>query len=140
MFFCRVLGSPRDPKRWSPLGCVGVGGRGGTPLFDFKNNTLVYLYFDPLLPLRHGAFHWQPGGLVPRARGRIYVAFGEHPAAGGWGLKFVVCVCVCVCPCVFVCMCLFFIGCVIGCLCLVVLVVATCGCLRGTLQGLVVSL
>ena len=25
----------------------------------------------------------QPGGLVPRARGRIYVAFGEHPAAGG---------------------------------------------------------
>ena len=25
----------------------------------------------------------QPDGLVPRARGRIYVAFGEHPAAGG---------------------------------------------------------
>ena len=50
---------------------------------------------------------------------RIYVAFGEHPAAGGWGLKFVgwvvsvlcvvfVCGCVfvsvfvCVCVCVFV--------------------------------------
>ena len=46
----------------------------------------------------------QPGGLVPRARGRIYVAFGEHPAAGGLYMFF------------------GFLG------------------LRGTLQGLVVSL
>jgi len=30
----------------------------------------------------------QPGGLVPRARGRIYVAFGEHPAAGGLYMFF----------------------------------------------------
>ena len=29
-----------------------------------------------------------PGGLVPRARGRIYVAFGEHPAAGGMYMSF----------------------------------------------------
>ena len=55
-------------------------------------------------------------------------------------------VCVFVCGCVFVCVrvclcvCLCFIGCVIGCSCLVVLVVGTCGCLCGTLQGLVVSL
>ena len=109
-----------------------VGDRGGTQLIDYKNNTLVYLY---LLP-SPGAFYLQPGGLVPRARGRIYVAFGEHPAAGGWGLKFVgwvvsvlcvvccVCVCVqlCVCvfvcvrSCVFVCVCLCFIGCAVGCL------------------------
>ena len=30
----------------------------------------------------------QPGGLVPRARSRIYVAFGEHPAAGGLYMFF----------------------------------------------------
>ena len=43
---------------------------------------------------------------------RIYVAFGEHPAAGGWGLEFVgrvvsvLCVVfVCLCVCVFVCLC-----------------------------------
>ena len=61
-----------------------VGGRACTPLLDFKNKSLVYLYLDSLLPLRYGGFYRQPGGLVPRARGRIYVAFGEHPAAGGW--------------------------------------------------------
>ena len=64
------------------------------------------------------------GSLVgrPSTRGRIYVAFGEHPAAGGWGLKFVgwvvsvlcvVCVfvcgcCLCVCSCVFVFVSLFY--------------------------------
>ena len=84
-----------------------VGGRGGTPLIVFKNTDLVYLYLEPLLLLRYGGFYWQPGGLVPRARGRIYVAFGEHPAAGGLCLKVVgwvvsvlcvvfVCLCVCV--------------------------------------------
>ena len=41
-----------------------------------------------------------------------------------------VCVRVCLCMCL----------CFIGCLCLVVPVVGTCGCLCGTLQGLVVSL
>ena len=34
------------------------------------------------------AFYLQPKGFFRRTRGRIYVAFGEHPAAG-------VCVCVC---------------------------------------------
>ena len=43
---------------------------------------------DSLLPLRYGGFYRQPGGLVPRARGRIYVAFGEHPAAGGLYMSF----------------------------------------------------
>ena len=66
---------------WGPkkVRSARVGDRGGTPLFDFKNNTLVYLYLLPSL----GDFYVPPGGLVPRARGRIYVACGEHPAAGG---------------------------------------------------------
>ena len=86
------------------------GGRSATEaaplIFDFKNKALVYLYLECLLPLRYGGFYVQPGGLVPRARGRIYVAFGEHPAAGGWGLKYVgwvvsvLCVVCCVCVCV----------------------------------------
>ena len=70
----------------------------------------------------------------------------------GWVVSVlcVVCVfvCVCVCLCVVVCLCVFvcvcvcrcFIGCVIGFLCLVGLVVGTCGCLCGTLQGFVLSL
>ena len=68
---------------------MGVGGGGGTQLIDFKNNAFVYLYLDSLLPLRYGGFYRQPGGLVPRARCRIYVAFGEHPAAGGLYMFFV---------------------------------------------------
>ena len=63
----------------------------------------------------------QPGGLVPRARSRIYVACGEHPAAGGLYLFF----------------------CALGLYpmrsCLFVLV-GIYGCLCGTLRGLVVSL
>ena len=95
------------------------GGRGGTPCICFQEQSTCDLYLEPLLPLRYGDLYWQPGGLVPRARGRIYVAFGEHPSAGGLGLKFVgwvvsvlcvvfVCGCVfvsvfvCVCVCVFV--------------------------------------
>ena len=39
-----------------------------------------------LAPLRD--FYLQPKGFFRRARGRIYVAFGQHPAVG-------VCVCVC---------------------------------------------
>ena len=69
----------------------------------------------------------QPGGLVPRARGRIYVAFGEHPAAGGWGSEFVgrvvsvLCVvCVCVCLCVYLCVVVFV--CVFMCVCVCVFV------------------
>ena len=48
---------------------------------------------DVYLTLRAEASTYSLTGLVPRARGRIYVAFGEHPAAGGlylfwgtWGL------------------------------------------------------
>ena len=63
---------------------MGSGAEAAPPIFDLKNNTLVYLYLLPSL----GAFYVQPGGLVPRARGRIYVAFGEHPAAGGLYMFF----------------------------------------------------
>ena len=59
------------PKKALPAGVRGVGVRGGTQLIDYKNKALVYLYLECLLPLRYGAFYWQPGGLVPRARGRI---------------------------------------------------------------------
>ena len=114
---------------WGPPGASfhGFGGRGGTQLIDFKNKDLVYLYLECLLPLRYGVFYVRPGGLVPRARGRIYVAFGEHPAAGGWGLEFVgrvvsvLCV-VCVCLCVFVCGCVCVCSCVFVCVCVCVFV------------------
>ena len=53
------------------MSAFGVGGRACTQLFDYKNKALVYLNLDSLLPLRYGAFYRQPGGLVPRARGRI---------------------------------------------------------------------
>ena len=64
-----------------------VGVRGGTQLIDFKNKALVYLYLDSLLPLRYGAFYMQPGGLVPRARGRIYRLPPLPPTSQkvGWG-------------------------------------------------------
>ena len=57
----------------------------------------------------------------------------------GWVVS-VLCVLCVVCVCVWLCVCVCSCECVIGCLCLVVLVVGTCGCLCGTLQGLVVSL
>ena len=138
IFFLRLLASKmgleREGRRQRrhPVNCI-------------QEQSTCYLYLEPLLPLRYGVFYVQPGGLVPRARGRIYVAFGEHPAAGGWGFKFVgwvvsvlclvscvlcvvccvcvfVCVCVRLCVCVFVCVrvclcvCLCFIGCTVGCL------------------------
>ena len=60
------------------MSAFGVGARGGTQLFDSKNKACV------LVPLSlDGGFYMQPGGLVPRARGRIYVACGKHSAAGG---------------------------------------------------------
>ena len=49
-----------------------------------------------LAPLR--CFSLQPKGFFRRTRGRIYVAFGEHPAAG---------VCVCVCSSKLLCVCVF---------------------------------
>ena len=64
------------------------GGRDGTQLIDFKNKALVYLYLDSLLPFRYRGFYRQPGGLVPRTRRRIYVAFGEHPAVGSLYVVF----------------------------------------------------
>ena len=63
-FFCRLLGSPRDliftGRRWNLH-----------PLIRIQEQSTCYLYLEPLLPLRHGDFYWQPGGPVPRARGRI---------------------------------------------------------------------
>ena len=49
-----------------------------------------------LAPLR--CLSLQPKGFFRRTRGRIYVAFGEHPAAG---------VCVCVCSSKLLCVCVF---------------------------------
>ena len=42
---------------WGPRKALParVGGRGGTPLFDFKNNTLVYLYLLPSLGASTGS-------------------------------------------------------------------------------------
>ena len=65
-----------------------VGGRAGTQLIEVRNKTLITCDLESLLLLRYGAFYVQPGGLVPRARGRIYVAFGEHPAAGAFFFEF----------------------------------------------------
>ena len=69
------------------LGSAGVGGRGGTQLIDFKNKALVYLYLRTSMgtsTLNLQAAWW----VVPSTRGRIYVAFGEHPAAGGMYMFF----------------------------------------------------
>ena len=52
-------------------GPARVGVRGGTQLIEYKNKALL-LVPRSLLPLRYGGFYMQPGGLVPRARGRIY--------------------------------------------------------------------
>ena len=49
-----------------------VGARGGTQLIDFKNKDLVYLCLNACFRSATGPSYWQPGGLVPRARGRIY--------------------------------------------------------------------
>ena len=79
-----------------------VGVRGGTQLIDYKNKALATC--TSILCFR-SATGSSTCSLVgrPSTRGRIYVAFGKHPAAGGWGLKLVgwvvsvlcvVCVCV----------------------------------------------
>ena len=71
---------------------VGGGQRPGAeaapPYLSSRTQTLITCDLEPLPPLRYGGFYVQPGGLVPRARGRIYVAFGEHPAAGGLYMSF----------------------------------------------------
>ena len=90
-FLFSLFGRPREQaQKMTAAVWAEVGSRkrsapeAAPPIFDFKNNTLVYLYLLPSL----GDFYVQPGGLVPRARGRIYVAFGEHPAAGGLYMFF----------------------------------------------------
>ena len=82
--FLKCFGVTPGPKIVLP---EKFGGRGGTQLIEVRNKTLTTCDLESLLPLRYGAFYVQPGGLVPRARGRIYVAFGEHPAAGGFLLE-----------------------------------------------------
>ena len=57
-------------------------------------------YPTVLAPLRCFSLH--PKGFFRRTRGRIYVAFGEHPAAG---------VCVCVCSSKLLCVCVCSIVC-----------------------------
>ena len=47
------------------------GGRGGAQLIEFRNKTLTTCDLESLLPLRYGGLYVQPGGLVPRARGRM---------------------------------------------------------------------
>ena len=98
-------------------------GEAGAPYYCLIRLIQKVHYTTVLAPLRR--FSLQPKGFFRRTRGRIYVAFGEHPAAG---------VCVCVCSaklvvlllgclfvCVFVCLlvCLFvclFVLCLFGCL------------------------
>ena len=58
----------------------------GTPYYCLIRLIQKVHYTTVLAPLR--GFSLQPKGFFRRTRGRIYVAFGEHPAAG-------VCVCVC---------------------------------------------
>ena len=58
----------------------------GTPCYCLIRLIQKVHYTTVLAPLR--GFSLQPKGFFRRTRGRIYVAFGEHPAAG-------VCVCVC---------------------------------------------
>ena len=67
-----------------------VGGGACTQLFDFKNKALVYLYLRPSMGTSTGSLVGRPS-----TRGRIYVAFGEHPAAGGMYVFFWVFVALC---------------------------------------------
>ena len=103
---------------WGPkkADAARVGGRGGTQLFEYKNKALVTCTSIPCFRSATGVSTCSLVGR-PSTRSRIYFAFGEHPAAGGWGLKFVgwdvsvLCV-VCVCLCVVVCLCVFVYVCV----------------------------
>ena len=77
LFFQRFFDVLWGPKKVS---AAEFGGRACNPLFDFKNNTLVYLYLLPSLV----AFYMQPGELVPRAPfcgrcGRVFLHPGAYP-------------------------------------------------------------
>ena len=118
-----------------------VGGGGGTPLIQPKgyNPTTFSIPLGTLPTALKGR---------PSTRGRIYVACGEHPAAGSLGLNFEACVCMCVClyglcvrvlvvlcvfvfVCVFVCVWVFvcLCVCVFACLCVCVFVCVVCLCI-----------
>ena len=79
-FYClRLHWCPWFVKRffnvfWGHPGTLksAAGARGGAQLIEVRNKTLTTCDLESLLPLRYGAFYVQPGGLVPRARGRIY--------------------------------------------------------------------
>ena len=62
---------------------VALDPLGGPSYLSIRTKPLSTCISDPRLE-----FYKQPGGLVPRARGRIYVACGEHPAAGGLYMSF----------------------------------------------------
>ena len=74
---------------WSPFGTPfhGFGVRGGTQLIEYKNKALATC--TSILCFR-SATGPSTCSLVgrPSTRGRIYVAFGEHPAAGGLYMSF----------------------------------------------------
>ena len=113
LFFRRFVDVFWGPKK---ANADKVGDRGGSQLFVFKNKDLVYSYLECLLPLRYGAFYWQPGGssLDPRPD---LSRLRRAPGRGRLGFEvcwvscvcFVCCVCVCcVCLCVVVCVSLFY--------------------------------
>ena len=68
---------------WTTVGRGKSGARGGTQLIDYKNKAFVYLFLRPSM----GASTCSLVGR-PSTRGRIYVALGEHPAAGGLYMCF----------------------------------------------------
>ena len=78
--FCMLFGSTWEPRFTTPAA------EAGTPCYCLIRLIQKVHYTTVLAPLRR--FSLQPKGFFRRTRGRIYVAFGEHPAAG-------VCVCVC---------------------------------------------
>ena len=63
------------------------GGRGGTQLIDYKNKALATCTSILCFRSATGASTCSLVGR-PSTRGRIYVAFGEHPAAGGLYMFF----------------------------------------------------
>ena len=84
----------------TPAAWVNVGrgkkvcGRAGTQLIEVRNKSLTTCDLESLLPLRYGAFYVQPGGLVPRARGRMTESMLEALAShakssskGAWRQK-----------------------------------------------------
>ena len=103
------------------------------PVNCIQEQSTCYLYLQPLLPLRYGAFYVQPGGssLDPQPdRRRLRRAPGRGRL--GFEVGWVGCVCIvycvlCVVCCVCVCVCVFVCGCVFVCLC-VCMFVCLCVC------------